>query len=142
MWATKIAALIRRQHLFKVWHLLEEIRYYLKAIHSMNLGIKYWTISDTGCTTKSHSSNTTVRVGTTSTSPIWDQVFGRRSESIWFLFFLQWSSKVRMKCSISSRYWHKRYSFSGSFMTVTYSHISKHHFFFIVSLWTGVKTLG
>ena len=80
MWAPKIAALIRWQHLFKVWHLLEEIRYYLKAIHSMNLGIKYWTISDTGCTTKSDSSNTTVRVGTTSTSPIWDQVFGRRSE--------------------------------------------------------------
>ena len=46
----------------------------------MNLGIKYWTISDAGCTTNGDSSITAVRVGTTSTSTIWDQVFGRLIE--------------------------------------------------------------
>ena len=53
---------------------------YLKTIHSMNLGIKYWTISDAGCATKSDSSATAVKVGTTSTSTIWDQIFGRGIE--------------------------------------------------------------
>ena len=56
------------------------IPYYLKAIYSMNLGIMYWAISDAGCTTKSDSSTTAARVGTTSTLTIWDQVFGRRIE--------------------------------------------------------------
>ena len=51
--------------------------YYLKTIHSMTLGIKYWTISDAGCMTKSDSSTTAVRVSTTSTSTIQDQIFGR-----------------------------------------------------------------
>ena len=46
----------------------------------MNLGIKYWTISDAGCATKSDSSATAVKVGTTSTSTIWDQIFGRGIE--------------------------------------------------------------
>ena len=44
----------------------------------MNLGIKYWTISDVGCATKSNSSTTAIRVGTTSTLTISDQIFGRR----------------------------------------------------------------
>ena len=64
------------------------ILYYLKAILSMNLGIMYWTISDAGCATKSSSSTTAVRAGTASTSTIWDQIFGRCIEQIWFLFFL------------------------------------------------------
>ena len=46
----------------------------------MNLGIMYWAISDAGCTTKSDSSTTAARVGTTSTLTIWDQVFGKRIE--------------------------------------------------------------
>ena len=56
------------------------ILYYLKAIHFMNLGIKYWTISDAGCATKCDFSTTAVRAGTTSTSTIWNQIFGRRIE--------------------------------------------------------------
>ena len=43
----------------------------------MNLGIKYCTISDADCA-NSDSSITVIRVGTTSTSTIWDQIFGRR----------------------------------------------------------------
>ena len=39
----------------------------------MNLVMKYWTISDAGCVTKSDSSITAVRVGTTSTSTIWSR---------------------------------------------------------------------
>ena len=52
----------------------------LLIIHSMNLGIKYWTIIDAGCVTKSDSSTTAVRVDNTSTPTSWDQVFGRRIE--------------------------------------------------------------
>ena len=36
----------------------------------MNLRIKYWAISDAGCTTKSDSSITVVRAGTASTLTI------------------------------------------------------------------------
>ena len=46
----------------------------------MNLSIKYWAIIDAGCAIKSDSSTTAVRVGTTSTSTIWDQIFGTRIE--------------------------------------------------------------
>ena len=56
------------------------IRYYLNVIHSMNLDMKHWTIGDAGCTTKSNFSATGVRVGTTSTLTIWDQIFGRPIE--------------------------------------------------------------
>ena len=46
----------------------------------MNLGMKYWTISDAGCVTKNDSSITAVRVGTASTSAVWEQIFGRHIE--------------------------------------------------------------
>ena len=44
----------------------------------MNLSIKYWAVSDAGCATKGDSSTNAIRVGTTSTWTIWDQIFGRR----------------------------------------------------------------
>ena len=68
---------MKDQILFIYRYFTCRIRSYLKAIYSMNLCIKYWTISDAGCPTKSDSSTTAVRVGTTSTSTIWDQIFGR-----------------------------------------------------------------
>ena len=52
----------------------------------MNLDIKYWTISYAGCKTKTDSFTTAVRVGTKNTSIIWDHIFGRSIEYIWFFF--------------------------------------------------------
>ena len=50
----------------------------------MNLGIKYWTISDVDCTNKNNFSNTAVRLGTTSTSTIKDETFGNVSSKFGF----------------------------------------------------------
>ena len=57
---------------------------YLKTIHSMNLGIKYWTFSDVDCMNKNDFSTTAVRVDSTSTSTIKDQIFNNVSNKFGF----------------------------------------------------------
>ena len=50
----------------------------------MNLGIKYWTFSDVDCMNKNDFSTTAVRVDSTSTSTIKDQIFNNVSNKFGF----------------------------------------------------------
>ena len=91
---------MKDQILFIYRYFTCRILYYLKIIRSINLGIKYWTISDVGCATKSDSFTTAVRVGTTSMSTIRGQIFVDELNKLGFCPFY---SGVQ-KCSISSRH--------------------------------------